>query len=152
MRDKLWCQITKCLMSLVTIYQWTFLFRGHFFQFQGCPQKEVQHKIKLSSQQKDLDRVLIVEQNLSVMQSLYKVNSMGIFCVCLDEKHFKVEMHNVLINPFNSKIIFVILLTVNHTILMMLVQKIQYGSTNYPQIDIFLFILITYLVDIVLML
>ena len=39
--------------------------------------------------------------------------------------------------PFNSQIKFVILLTVNHTILLMLVLRI-FGSTNYPQIDIFL--------------
>ena len=52
---------------------------------------------------------------------------------------------------FNSLIKFVILLTVNHTILIMLVRELSIGSTNYPQIDIF-FILITYLHDIVLIL
>ena len=51
---------------------------------------------------------------------------------------------------FKSQIKFVTLLTVNHTILIMFFQSI--GSTNYLQIDIFLYILITYLVVIVLIL
>ena len=43
-------------------------------------------------------------------------------------------------SPFNSQTKFAILLTVNHTIIMMLVQRIKYwGLTNYPQIDIFLY-------------
>ena len=41
--------------------------------------------------------------------------------------------------PFKSKIKFVILLTVNHKILIMLLQRFSIGSINYPQIDSFLY-------------
>ena len=57
-----------------------------------------------------------------------------------------IDVSNAL--PFNSKISLVILLTVCHTILVMLVWRIR--STNNPLIDIFFFTLITCLLDIVL--
>ena len=55
------------------------------------------------------------------------------------------------INPLTPKISSVILLTVCHTVLVMLVLRIWYcRSTNNPLIDIFSIILITCLLDIVL--
>ena len=43
------------------------------------------------------------------------------------------------VKPFNSQIKFAILLTVNHTILIMLFREFIIELTNYPQIDIFLY-------------
>ena len=55
-----------------------------------------------------------------------------------------------MIKPFNSHIKFVILLALNQTI-QYLFTLFGIRSTNYPQVDIF-FILITYQVDIALIL
>ena len=54
--------------------------------------------------------------------------------------------------PFNSQINFVILPTVNHTILIMFFQRILYWINYIIPKLIFFVILITYLVDIVLIL
>ena len=51
--------------------------------------------------------------------------------------------HHSLYNPFTPKILLAILLTVCHTVLVMLGQRIWYWINKYPLTDIFFFIFIT---------